>query len=177
MDWAVGAAWIAAVVALISTAVTLYLQWWNRPEVRWLCDGYASLRRSDDRYSSHSERDRIVARLQLVNCGDAPAYGVETLRSNGEPFETFAVFEEGIVPPGGTIDVTVAVATEHWDTCWVEPRYRQGPTSRSKELRSGPRFFPSQVLGNRNRLAPGFDPTSPGPGRRAPDLDPGNPQD
>lgn len=177
MDWAVGAAWVAAVVALISTGATLYLQWWRKPEVRWLCDGYATAERGQGAYGPVGEPVGIQIAIQLVNCGDAPAYGVETVRCNGEPYLSFTVFESGVVPPGGRVDVKMSVGTEHWDTCWLEPRYRQGPTSRSKELRSGPRFFPSRELGDRRRLAPGFDPTQRADGRRDPGLDQGTHSD
>lgn len=159
-NWAVLAAWIAAVVSLASAVYTWGSRWWNRPAVHWLCDGYARRR-----------PEGLEVNLHLVNCGDAAAYGVETIRCNGGDFHPFTVFEAGVVPAGGSVSVLLTPTTETWESCWVELRYRQSPTKRSPEPQTTGRLKPSQELADPHRLAPGFDPRRRESGQRAPDLD------
>jgi len=40
--WVALATWLAALVALLSTALTLWLQWWHAPRARWDVEGFVS---------------------------------------------------------------------------------------------------------------------------------------
>ena len=102
MDASAWAAMIAAGVSLASAAVAVWVQWWHAPDVEWLCDGTM-------RNGAGGLEGLHVIQLQLVNCGDASAYGVETLRCNGGKADPFTVFEAGVVQPGETLDVVMLV--------------------------------------------------------------------
>lgn len=176
-SWAAIAAWVAAVVAFVSTGVTLYVQWWRKPEVRWLCDGRATIEKVIDSDGNLGPNGVIDVRLVLVNCGDGDAYGVEVTRCNGGEFLAFTSFERGVLRAGESIEVSMGPTTSSWESCWVELRYRSRPTSRSPELRSSGRFYPAQELAGRDRMVPGYDPKKREDGRRAPGLAPEDRQD
>lgn len=158
MNWQTWVALVAAVVSVASVFVNWWLQWWQRGQVKWLVDGYVTQGVGVDVWNVRSQ-DVAVIRLQLVNCGDAPAYGVETRRWHADASRPFTVFEAGAIPAGGMVEVTMVAPPDRWTEAWLEPRYRPSPTRRSMSLRTGARFYLGSVLADVDRRPPGFDPT------------------
>lgn len=164
MEWGAVSAWVAAAISLTSLGATLWLQWWRRPSVEWLLDGH--VREAWD--SGKRVEGRYTVFLQLVNCGDGAAYGVETRRCNGAGFTPFTVFEGGSVAPGEKVEVIMRIHLDHWQTCWVEPAYTSSPTRRHRQLRRGPRYRIAEVLADPDRFPPGYDPRELRGGERLP---------
>jgi hypothetical protein len=159
MDWTVVASWAGAVVSLLSLAATLWLQWWRRPTVDWICDGWMNKRGA---IGSRVREGGFPVYLTLANCGDGAAFGVETLRCHGGAKEPYRVFEAGVVPAGGQIEVRLMVELADLESAWVEVDYTSSPTLRSTRRHSR-RFYPAVELADHARRRPGYDPTQVGP--------------
>lgn len=149
--------WIAAGIAIISTGITLWLQWWKRPTVEWMIDGSMGMRGA---IGDQMHERGFPIHLVIANVGDGTAYGVETIRCNGGNEEPFTVFESAAIPGGGQFEITLSVTIENLPTAWVEVGYTSSPTLRTKRKHSR-RLFPAQELLAPSRRRPNYDPTQP----------------
>lgn len=150
---------IAAVVAVVSTGFTLWLQWWRKPKVVWSCQGWATETWDNGRRTG----DLFTVHAFFVNCGDAAAYGVDTTRNVGGGLRSFSSFEAGVVNPGEQFEIVMLVHPAGWESCWVELAYRSSPIRRSGHRPSSQRFYLERELGGQDRLRPRYNPKEPGP--------------
>jgi len=84
-EWAAVAAWIAAGVAVASTAVTLWLQWWQRAQPEWgaMTTGVG---RSVQVKMEALGRSPAAVGAELTNVGDGAAFDVR-VTVDGMPCE------------------------------------------------------------------------------------------
>ena len=96
--WAAIAAFVAAGIALLSTAVTLWLQWWRAPKALWAIEGLVKWS-GPDAYNTQAP-EQLIADLTVLNVGDGSAYNVvATWNQDGQERSARMA---GVIAPGGS---------------------------------------------------------------------------
>lgn len=85
LDGATLAAWAAAVVAIASTAITLWLQWWSRTQAEWSVIHTGIGKSVQDLLKDLRRTPRVIG-AELTNVGDGTAFDVQVTLS-GDPCE------------------------------------------------------------------------------------------
>jgi len=140
VDWATIAAWVAAMVAVASTLITLWLQWWRRSQPEWsfVLAGVSDFVQAE---LLEMERSPSIAGVELTNVGDGAAYDVrvtldrvpcEVMELGSGPSPIRLAPTEGAVLPGGRFGVLLPnselrSSTDHTlVVAWTAPPTRWG---------------------------------------------------
>lgn len=122
MDWGTISSWIAAAIAVLTYALTVFRSWWNRPQIDWLFTG--DLRYPDQR------GDWLEVKGTLANVGDGNAHRVTLWVHHNERWTQERLHTVALLRPGDTTDFVCPVhvknieTTELWVT-WTPPPLRR----------------------------------------------------
>ena len=143
-DGGVGTA--ATVATLVSTTVTLWFRFWERPEAEWIVTGSFALSIATE---DHPER-KVVVVGRLWNVGDGDAFRVRTRGLNcqarpdrDEPSDPtrqplrLAERSAAVVRSGDSTPLVISVMRDEWDSAsfdvtWTRPPTRHGRTRRQR---------------------------------------------
>ena len=132
MDWGTISSWIAAAIAVLTYAATVFRAWWNRPIAEWLFAG--ELRYPDQR------GDWLEIKGAVSNVGDGNAHRVTLWCHHNERW-TQAVQTVALLRPGDTMEFTCKMhvanveGAEFWVTSTPPPlRRRNEDTSPRRPL-------------------------------------------
>lgn len=122
--WAAIAAFVAAGIALLSTAVTLWLQWWRAPKALWAIEGLVKWS-GPDAYNTQGP-EQLIADLTVLNVGDGSAYNVvATWNQDGQERSARMA---GVIAPGGSFPLRLFIPPDYWESASLRLEYRSAPT-------------------------------------------------
>jgi len=137
-DGGVGTA--ATVATFVSTLVSLWFRFWDRPSVEWVLSGYFALSTS----ASDPER-KAIAVMKLWNAGDGRAFRVRVkgvgcrawLGVDAPPDASWTRLHlrepaAPLVSPGDGVECTVVLMQEEWGASEIEVTWETPPIRRSK---------------------------------------------
>lgn len=149
-DGGVGTA--ATVATLVSTTVTLWFRFWERPEAEWIVTGHFALSIATE---EHPER-KVVVVGRLWNVGDGDAFRVRTTgfncqarpdhdKSPGPTMQPLRLAERSaaVVRSGDSTPLVVSVMRDEWDSASFDVAWTRPPTRHGRKRRQ--RFALSEI--------------------------------
>lgn len=124
MDFGTVSSWVAAGIALLSTSLTLWLQWWRSPKPRWAITGIVGAQAPSEH--NPDRRELLIADIELINVGDGAAFDVHvTLDEDGDPKTAIVA---GAVASGESVSLRMCIPPHYWESSTLGVGYRTIPT-------------------------------------------------